>query len=268
VDDSLLLARNLRGLAALHRLMGRYAGSVIELDGAVAAIVDTAPDYPWLNALVCEPRASFSRVLERIGEAADLDRLAIWACGAEQSEVAAEAGFTSLIARVPAMSMELDDWALADAIEPSEPSEPIDLVEPAEVGALSDAVYGNRARELESTLARIPARYVRACGRRDAAGVLITAAMLLDSDEDCSVQYVATRQQARRLGQAFTLLSDAIAQAQLGGCRTASLQSSEAGVGLYRRLGFRTVGHLELRRRASRREEPRSPSASAVGRAD
>jgi ribosomal protein S18 acetylase RimI-like enzyme len=240
VDDSGLLERNLRGMAALHRLVGRHAGTVVELDGAVASLVPALPDYVWLNALVCEPGASLGRVLEAVVQRAELDKVAVWACGSDQAEIAVEAGFTDLVARLPAMSMELEHAEGAGS------GEPIGL---AEAGALNDAAYGNQARELERTLGQIPAWEVRPCGRRDSAGRLVAVALLLDVEDDCSVQYVATRPDAQRRGHGLALLSDALASAHLRGASTTSLQASDAGVPLYRKLGYRTVGQLELRRR-------------------
>jgi ribosomal protein S18 acetylase RimI-like enzyme len=241
MDDAALLERNLRGLAALHRLIGRYAGSVVELDGAVGSIAETAPHYPWLNALACEPGVSFEVVLAQLAETPELDRLGVWAAGPEQADVATAAGFSHLIARVPAMSMEL-----ASAPRPEGAGEPI---APAEAGALSDMAYGNRERELERTLARLPPELAPARGRRDTGGRVVAAAVLLESAQDCSVQYVATRPDAQRRGHGAALLAHALAQARRRGCTTTSLQSSDAGVRLYRRLGYRTVGQLELRHR-------------------
>jgi ribosomal protein S18 acetylase RimI-like enzyme len=244
MDDSTLLERNLRGLAKLVRLLGRYAGSVFEMDGAVGSIADTAPDDPWLNVLVCEPGASFRGALERVVETPGLDRLGVWACGPRQVEMACAAGFSHLVARVPAMSMEL-----TGATSSVGGSEPIAL---GEAGALSDAAYGNGARELERTLARIPPEHAHAYGRRDSAGGIVAAAVLLEFEQDCSIQYVATRPDAQRLGHGAALLGDALAQARRQGCSTSSLQSSDAGARLYRSLGYRTVGQLELRHRARR----------------
>ncbi len=240
------MGRNLRGLGALHRLVGQHAGTVIEFDGAVGSIVDARPDYPWLNALVCEPGADFKRVLERVVEAAELLQLSVWACGPDQVETAVAAGFTNLIATVPAMSMELDHVRAGGST-----SEPIAL---AEAGALSDAAYGNTAHEVEHTLARIPTDRVQARGRRDASGQIVTAAVALDLEDDCSLQYVATRPDVQRRGHGLALLIDMLARARDRGLSTTSLQSSEAGAHLYRRLGYRTVARLELRCR------PRSPT--------
>jgi ribosomal protein S18 acetylase RimI-like enzyme len=241
LDDKVLLGRNLRGLAALHRLVGRYAGTVFEFDCATGSIALTAPDYPWLNAFVSEPGGSLSRVLEHVVEIPELVHLGVWACGPEQAELAVKAGFTHLIARVPAMGMELEYSASQAGA-----SEPIAL---ADAGALSDMAYGNRSRQLERTLARIPAKRLGALGRLDAGGGVIAAAVPLDVGGDCSVQYVATRSDAQRLGHGAALLADALAQARLRGCTTTSLQSSDAGLRLYRSLGYRTVGRLELRHR-------------------
>jgi ribosomal protein S18 acetylase RimI-like enzyme len=139
------------------------------------------------------------------------------------------------------MSMELRSAkGLAGGSEP---------ILPAEAGALSDVAYGNDERQLERTLGRIPVEHARARGRRDSRGRLVAAAVLLVSEDDCSVQYVATRPDAQRLGHATALLDDAHARAHRDGCKTASLQSSEEGAPLYRRLGYRTVGQLELRHR-------------------
>lgn len=238
----MLTERNLRGLGAMHRLIGQHAGTVVEFDGAVGSIVDAAPDYPWLNALVCEPGADFKRVLERVVETDDLVQLAVWARDPDQVDTAAEAGFTNLIATVPAMSMELDHVEAGGCT-----SEPIAL---AEAGALSDAAYGNKAREVERTLARIPTDRVQARGRRDATGRIVAAALALDVDDDCSIQYVATRPDAQRRGYGLALLSDMLARARNRGVSTTSLQSSEAGARLYQRLGYRKVATLELRCRA------------------
>jgi ribosomal protein S18 acetylase RimI-like enzyme len=242
VDDASLLERNLRGLATLIRLVGRCAGTVIELGGAVGSLVADAPDYPWLNALVCEPGADFGHVLKEILTTPELSGLAVWACGSAQEEAGREAGFSELVARAPAMSMELEGARVRHRA-----SEPIT---PGEAGAVSDLAYGNEAHEIERTLARVPSSRVRACGRRDSTGHLVAAAVLLDVGGDCSVQYVATRPDAQRLGHGAALLSDALAQARLRGCITTSLQSSPAGLRLYRRLGYRMVGQLELLRRA------------------
>jgi ribosomal protein S18 acetylase RimI-like enzyme len=243
VDETALLDRNLRGLAATLTLIGRAAGSPVQFDGAAGAIVDAAPDYPWLNAIVCERRAEFGWVLERVLASAALNKLAVWASEPEQVEVAIDAGFTGLLARSPAMGMELDRIG-----EPDGASEPIGL---AEVGAINDAGYGNAEHELETTLALLPLDAIHAHGRRDGSGRVVAAAMVLDVDDDCSVQYVATLPDAQRHGHGALLLRDALAQARLRGCTTTSLQSSEAGVRLYRRLGYRTVGHLQLRRRGT-----------------
>jgi ribosomal protein S18 acetylase RimI-like enzyme len=241
VDETVLMDRNLRGLATLLALIGRSAGRLIELEGATGSIVPTAPDYPWVNALVCERGADFRRVLEHVAEAPELSRLAVWACEPDQLEIALEAGFTDLVARVPAMAIELENVMAGDG-----GSEPIGLTE---AGAVNDEAYGNQQHELESILTRLPVDRVRARGRRDSAQRVVAAAVLLHVQDDCSVQYVATRPGAQRLGHGAALLRHALGQARLSGCTTSSLQSSEAGVSLYRRLGYHTVGHLQLRRR-------------------
>ncbi|HUO73865.1 MAG TPA: hypothetical protein VMU39_24040 [Solirubrobacteraceae bacterium] len=110
MDDGLLLERNVQGLAALYRLVGRHAGTIVEFGGTVGSVVPTAPGYPWLNALVCEPHADIHPVLEQLLGTPELDALSLWSSGPDQTSAAQAAGFSVLIARVP----------LARAIRPGE----------------------------------------------------------------------------------------------------------------------------------------------------
>jgi len=63
-------------------------------------------------------------------------------------------------------------------------------------------------------------------------------------EEDVSVQYVATDARFRRRGLAAQVVGAALADARDDGVRTATLQASPDGFGVYERLGFRTVATL------------------------
>jgi ribosomal protein S18 acetylase RimI-like enzyme len=69
-------------------------------------------------------------------------------------------------------------------------------------------------------------------------------ALTLRVDDDVSVQYVATDGRFRRRGLAARVVRGALAQARADGVRTATLQASPDGFGVYERLGFRTVATL------------------------
>jgi GNAT superfamily N-acetyltransferase len=68
------------------------------------------------------------------------------------------------------------------------------------------------------------------------------AALLVVAGDDVNVSFVATRPSARRQGRATSLVAGALARARDDGARTASLQSTDAGRGLYGRLGFTVLG--------------------------
>ncbi|GAB3326548.1 hypothetical protein GCM10027451_51940 [Geodermatophilus aquaeductus] len=67
-------------------------------------------------------------------------------------------------------------------------------------------------------------------------------ALLVVAGDDVNVSFVATRPSARRQGRATALVVGALARARDDGARTASLQSTDAGRGLYGRLGFTVLG--------------------------
>ena len=69
-------------------------------------------------------------------------------------------------------------------------------------------------------------------------------ALTLRLDDDVSVQYVATDAGYRRRGLAARVVGAALAEARADGMRTATLQASPDGHGVYERLGFRTVATL------------------------
>jgi ribosomal protein S18 acetylase RimI-like enzyme len=87
-----------------------------------------------------------------------------------------------------------------------------------------------------------PAEYHILIARLD--GENVAAAMALDFDGDCGIYNVGTVEHARRrgLGTALTLLHlhDAVAR----GCRTATLQATQAAEGVYAAAGFRDLGRI------------------------
>lgn len=66
--------------------------------------------------------------------------------------------------------------------------------------------------------------------------------VLIGVGDEVNVSFVCTRPEARRQGLAGRLLRSALVRARDEGSRTASLQATPAGLGLYQTLGFRRVG--------------------------
>jgi ribosomal protein S18 acetylase RimI-like enzyme len=229
---------------------------VIDVPGAVGSVVETATDDPWLSALVPEdPEVDLAAALAAAGYV----RLAVFACGERQVRDAVAAGFTELVARQPAMGIELGARGVPSADARGVASAAADAAgdigdvergaDLAELGALSDLAYGNRGHEIERTLARLPPASVHTYGVSGADGRLLSGGLVFDHEDDANVQYVATRPEAQRAGHAALVIRQALAGAEARGARTATLTASESGRALYERLGFRTVGEVELRRR-------------------
>jgi GNAT superfamily N-acetyltransferase len=213
---------------------------VLEFPGVLGSWVERVSD-PWLNTLVPDgPEVDLSAALGAL----EYTGMSVFTCSPGQAEAAVAAGFGELVARQPAMGLDFP----VDGEAPAGIDAGVDL---AALGALSDVAYGNTRSELEHTLHRLPAGDVHTYGRRGEDGTLLSAGLVYDCDDDCTVQYVATLPTARRAGYAEGVMRRALADAATRGARTATLTASEQGRPLYERLGFRVLGELELRRRPS-----------------
>jgi ribosomal protein S18 acetylase RimI-like enzyme len=110
------------------------------------------------------------------------------------------------------------------------------------VGDVNDRAYGQQDR-LAPLIAAVDDPRVRTHGLR-VDGEWACVAVTVRLGEDVSVQYVATEPAFRRRGLAGRLLGAALSDARADGLRTATLQASPDGRGVYERLGFRTVATL------------------------
>jgi GNAT superfamily N-acetyltransferase len=75
-----------------------------------------------------------------------------------------------------------------------------------------------------------------------------------DHEGDCGVTLVATLPEARGRGLARNLLTRALLEARERGCTTSSLQATRLGYPVYRRIGYRDLGPIQMWER--RRPQP------------
>ena len=89
-------------------------------------------------------------------------------------------------------------------------------------------------------------------------GQPVACLLTLDADGDCIVDLVTTRAEARGRGLATRLLRRALADARTRGQESTTLVATAKGAPVYVRLGYRTVGPIEM---WERREEPSRPAS-------
>ena len=98
-----------------------------------------------------------------------------------------------------------------------------------------------------AALNALPASLVAGVVGLEATVVATGASGLLSfrHGDDVNISFVATRPDARGAGLASAALSATLAQARSRGVRTASLQATPMGLGVYRRLGFVPIGEWQ-----------------------
>jgi ribosomal protein S18 acetylase RimI-like enzyme len=201
-------------LACLGRTGVRGAREV-RAAGVVGAHVPWAADNHWIDAAVAKPGASLVDPPH-----------CVWSTDVPDGRRELQG------IAMPCMGLELRDQE-ADA--PETPSLAV-------VGELNDRAYGQQDR-LAPLIAALDDPRVRTHGVR-VDGEWACVALTLRVDDDVSVQYVATDARFRRRGLAARVVAGALAQARADGVRTATLQASPDGFGVYERLGFRTFATL------------------------
>jgi ribosomal protein S18 acetylase RimI-like enzyme len=121
----------------------------------------------------------------------------------------------------------------------------------ADLGDLNERAYGDAgtfgpiARSLHSDAMSLHG--LRTCAdpfTPDRPGPFVCVMLALRIGDDVGVHFLATEAEYRRKGLASHLLVAVLRGAAAAGATSASLQASEDGLTLYKRLGFRVVATL------------------------
>ena len=216
-----LAQRSIDGFAETLACLGRTGVGGAEehrTPGVVGARVPWATDNHWIDAAVADAGARLADPPHCVWSTVVPDGRS------ELPEIA-----------MPCMGLVLADWQ-APSTTPLE-TPPLTVA-----GELNDRAYGQRDR-LGPLISAIDDARARAHGLR-VDDEWACVALTLRVDDDVSVQYVATEARFRRRGLAARVVAGALEQARRDGVRTATLQASPDGRGVYERLGFRTVATL------------------------
>ena len=229
---------------------GAAESRLLELDGVVASIAPGVPERSFFNSVIYErPEAIAASLgeLERAYEAAGVDAWTVWVpqVDLETAALLKSAGHV-LDAAPEAMVLQLSDLEGVDPGDLDWSREP----SLSFVARANDAAYGYEVDTFGRAIGATPAGTYRMYVARD-EGVDAAVLGTLDCSQDCAVLWVATLPAAQGRGLAKRLLSIALTEARDRGCSTATLQATRAGAPVYRRLGFREVGALQMWERRS-----------------
>jgi ribosomal protein S18 acetylase RimI-like enzyme len=225
-------------------------GRSVELPGVIAGVAPAVPERSLPNSVVYESEDALEAALDRLAALYDEAGIQAWTVWVPEyheraRELLSRAGH-ELDASPTAMIADL-----ADA-EPPRAGDPLPDARPTreEIGRVNDRAYGT-GDAFQRLMGEGPAdpdrTYVARLGGEAAATVLTHY-----HDGDCSVWWVATAPEARGRGLASGLMRRALAEARRRGCDVSTLQATTLGRPVYERLGYRSLGTIEMWERRRR----------------
>jgi N-acetylglutamate synthase-like GNAT family acetyltransferase len=232
-----------------YRLIG--AGSegarALERDGVVAALVPASAQRSVVNAVVYEQPEALAAAYDEIAAAYD-------EIGAKWT-VWVHDGDTETAALLERAGHVLDGAPEAMAVDLAEapPQRPADGAladwtaegELAAVGAINDRAYGFGGDWFSRALSQLPGGAVHLyVVHQD--GEAVGCCATVDMDANTEVQMVAVVPEARGQGLSGKLIAHALADAVERGTLTSTLVATQLGRPVYERLGFRSLGVLEM----------------------
>jgi GNAT superfamily N-acetyltransferase len=232
-----------------YRLVGRGSegAATFERDGVVAALVPAAVQRSVVNAVVYERPEALAAAYDEIAAAYDAigAKWTVWVHNGD-AEIAAmlESQGHVLDASPEGMGIDLQ------AAPPERPGD--DALEDwtaegdlADFGAINDRAYGHGgdwfSRALTGLLPGAIRLYVERRG-----GEAVGCAAIIDNGANIEVQMVAVVPEARGAGISAALIAHGLADAVERGAQTGTLVSTVLGRPVYKRLGFRGLGALEM----------------------
>jgi GNAT superfamily N-acetyltransferase len=229
------------------RLMGRASegARLLERNGVAAAVVPACPERSVLNSVAYERSAALRGAYDDVA-AAYAAIGATWTVWVHHGDREAAAFLESrghvLDAEPAAMGRELDhvarppegalpDWTAAGSV--------------ADVGPVNDRAYGFGTDSFTRGLAAFPADAARVYTAAE-DGRPVACLMIVDHERDADVEWVAVVPEARGRGLSGKLLAHALADAAERGAETSTLVATRLGRPVYERLGFRSLGALQM----------------------
>jgi GNAT superfamily N-acetyltransferase len=229
------------------RLVGRASegARVLEREGVVAAVVPACPERAVINSVCYEEPGALAEAYDELAAAyAEIGaNWTVWVHHGDRevAELLERTGHV-LDARPEGMGRELG------VVErPPDGSLPAwtDAGRIADVGWVNDRAYGYGPDSFSRALAGFPeeAAHVYTAGE---AGRPVACLMTVDCGGNADVEWVAVVPEARGRGLSGKLLAHALADAAERGAETTTLVATRLGRPVYDRLGFRSLGALQM----------------------
>jgi GNAT superfamily N-acetyltransferase len=246
VDDREGWRRLLASLAQWSRTIdGASEGMrVEERDGLVTTITPAVPDRSIVNDVVYWDAAALAAAYDELAaayDAAGIEAWTVWVPDGDRATAALLADRGHLLDSDPeAMIIDLD------VVErPAKPAGFTRSVDPVALARLNDDAYGMRSA-FARALANLEAGDTLHLYGVEEDGELASGLVTFDHGDDCSVWLVATRESSRGRGLAGALMAHAMADARERGRTTSTLQATDLGRPVYERLGYRSLGEIQL----------------------
>lgn len=230
----------------LRWLGGASAGArTVDHEGLTASVVPAVPERSIANGVVYERGDDLTAAYDELEAAYQEAGVAAWTVWTPEFH-------TEAVAELERRGHAFDGEpvAMVLALEALRAPEPGDLdwdtqATPDEMGALNDLAYGlEPGSGMAAAFGPAPAALGMRCYRARLGGQLACVLATMDHADDTGVYFVATHPGRRGARLASRLLGLALSEARERGQRTASLQASAMGAGLYRRLGFEDAFRL------------------------
>jgi GNAT superfamily N-acetyltransferase len=247
-SDDELRARHRESLRHFYGLLAESSegARLVRREGVVACVAPITAERSFSNAVLYDDADALAAAvpdLEKTYREAGVRAWTVWVPEADRDAGQLLEKLGHVLDGVPQeMGAPLEEIDL-------EPRRELDLDPEPDAGviaAINDTVYGMNG-SLAPAFAGFPiaAWGVQAYVAR-VGGEPVATTVAADCGTDCEICLVATLPPARGRGLASELMRQALRDARDRGCETTSLEASAAGEPIYRTMGYRPLGTLQM----------------------